>query len=273
MYIVEKQLKISIVTVSYNAARTIEQTICSVINQTYSNIEYIIIDGASTDGTVDIIKKYEDSIAYWVSEPDGGMYEALTKGFKHVTGDIVAYINADDFYQPNVFHIVSEVFSNNADVKWIVGLNAHYNIHGNIVKAWLPCRYKRDLIRKGAYLGKLLPWIQQESTFWRVDLLDLIDYNELSRFKYAGDYYIWQKFSTSNNLYVLSALISGFRISAGQLSSNLDAYYKECSEMGMPALRIVDYLHVLYERLFYLLPFAKRDDVIKYDFLNDVWHK
>lgn len=90
---------VSIITVSYNAAKTIEQTILSVINQTYDTIEYIIIDGGSTDGTVDIIKKYEDQITYWVSEPDKGIYDAMNKGIAHAKGDIIGIINSDDWYE------------------------------------------------------------------------------------------------------------------------------------------------------------------------------
>lgn len=89
-------LKISIITVSYNAAATIEQAISSVVNQTYENIEYIMIDGGSTDGTVDIIRKYEDRIAYWVSEPDEGIYAAMNKGIDAATGDYVYFLGADD---------------------------------------------------------------------------------------------------------------------------------------------------------------------------------
>lgn len=89
-------LKISIITVSYNACDTIEQTIRSVVSQTYNNIEYIIIDGMSTDGTVEIIKKYSDDIAYWCSEPDKGIYDAMNKGIQVATGDYIQIIGADD---------------------------------------------------------------------------------------------------------------------------------------------------------------------------------
>lgn len=89
---------ISVITVSYNAIETIEETILSVINQTYPNIEYIIIDGGSTDGTVDIIKKYEEKITYWISEPDNGIYFAMNKGIKVASGDWIHFRNCGDYF-------------------------------------------------------------------------------------------------------------------------------------------------------------------------------
>ena len=89
-------LKISVVTVCYNMAQYIETTIKSVLSQDYPNLEYIVIDGGSTDGTQQIIEKYKDQLAYYVSEPDNGMYDAINKGFSKATGDIIAWINADD---------------------------------------------------------------------------------------------------------------------------------------------------------------------------------
>lgn len=116
---------ISVVTVSYNAVATIEQTILSVINQTYINIEYIIIDGGSTDGTVDIIKKYADKITYWVSEPDNGIYDAMNKGILQAKGSYIGLLNSDDWYNLNTIeNVVKYITSNNviADV-----------IYGNII--------------------------------------------------------------------------------------------------------------------------------------------
>ncbi len=103
--------KISIVTPCYNHGCFLEQTILSVINQDYPNIEYIIVDGGSTDNSVEIIRKYEKHIAYWVSEPDEGHRYALKKGFDRATGDVVAWQNADDYYEPDVFGQVMRIFS------------------------------------------------------------------------------------------------------------------------------------------------------------------
>lgn len=102
--------KISVVTVNFNKAEFLEDTIKSVISQNYANLEYIIIDGYSTDNSVEIIKKYENHLAYWVSEPDKGMTDALIKGFEKSTGEILAWLNSDDMYVENTFQIVSESY-------------------------------------------------------------------------------------------------------------------------------------------------------------------
>ncbi|MDO4512201.1 MAG: glycosyltransferase family 2 protein [Bacteroidales bacterium] len=104
----DNNVKISVITVAYNVANEIEQTIKSVIGQTYKNIEYIVIDGGSTDGTVDIIKRYADRIHYWVSEPDKGIYNAMNKALRHVTGDYVNFMNAGDWFADE--NVVSDVF-------------------------------------------------------------------------------------------------------------------------------------------------------------------
>lgn len=109
--------KISIITVCYNCAKTIEKTIKSVLSQTYSNIEYIVIDGKSNDGTVDIIHRYERSISFWISEPDGGIYEAMNKGIDAATGDIIGFINGDDYYADDAIKVIAKRYiETNADV-------------------------------------------------------------------------------------------------------------------------------------------------------------
>ena len=95
-------VRISIITPSFNQAGFIEQCIESVLNQQYENLEYIIIDGGSRDGSADIIRRYSDQLTYWVSEPDGGQTEAVNKGFRKSTGEIVTWLNSDDYYLPAV---------------------------------------------------------------------------------------------------------------------------------------------------------------------------
>lgn len=108
---------LTIITVVYNGEKNIEQTIQSVLTQTYKNIEYIIIDGNSNDGTVEIIKKYENEIDYWISEPDRGIYDAMNKGVSLATGDYISLLNADDFYDRNACEIVvSKIAEEKADI-------------------------------------------------------------------------------------------------------------------------------------------------------------
>lgn len=109
--------KISVVTVCYNASDTIEETMLSVLNQTYDNIEYIIIDGGSRDGTVDIIKKYSERLAYWISEPDRGIYDAMNKGIDTATGEYINFMNAgDQFKNDFVIEKIKNLFNSQASV-------------------------------------------------------------------------------------------------------------------------------------------------------------
>lgn len=105
--------KISVITVVRNAVKTIEQTIKSVINQKYDNVEYIIIDGGSTDGTIEIIRQYEKNITYWISEPDKGVYDAMNKGISYCSGDIINFLNSDDYYIDGALEYVANYFEKN----------------------------------------------------------------------------------------------------------------------------------------------------------------
>ena len=120
----ETDTLISVVTVSYNAVSTIEQTILSVINQTYPNVEYIIIDGGSTDGTVDIIKKYADKIAYWVSEPDKGIYDAMNKGVVVATGEWINFMNAGDIFTDS--DVIDKLLHRISDLLTLVSSEYNY---------------------------------------------------------------------------------------------------------------------------------------------------
>lgn len=131
---ISDNLKVSIITVSYNSADTIEQTIQSVLNQTYKNIEYIIIDGQSTDGTVNVVRKYERFIDCFVSESDNGIYDAMNKGITHATGDIIGILNSDDWYEEEAVAMVVRCFRDrDAELvygkKWVVNKNGKRKCH------------------------------------------------------------------------------------------------------------------------------------------------
>ena len=124
--------KISVVTPVYNQVDFIESTIRSVLDQKYPNVEYIIIDGASTDGTIEIIQTYKDQIHKIISEPDNGMYDALNKGLQLATGDIMCWINSDDILLPNAFDQMAKLFQDLQHVNWVKGLNSFIDLNDKI---------------------------------------------------------------------------------------------------------------------------------------------
>ncbi|QSH40368.1 glycosyltransferase family 2 protein [Lentisphaerota bacterium ZTH] len=132
-----KKFKISIVTVCYNSAEHLEQAMLSVLEQDYDNFEYIVIDGGSTDGSVEIIRKYQDRLTYWISEPDGGIYDAMNKGIVKATGDIVGMINSDDFYLPGAFQKAADAFQKKDLNNHILWGDVQYEIQG-LVKGFRP---------------------------------------------------------------------------------------------------------------------------------------
>src|SRR6266699_3928213 len=103
-------LKISVVTPSFNQAIYLESTLRSVLEQDYPHVEHIVIDGGSTDGSVDILQRYASRLAFWRSEKDGGQAEAIAKGFQRATGDILCWLNSDDLFLPGALRAVAEVF-------------------------------------------------------------------------------------------------------------------------------------------------------------------
>ena len=125
--------KITVITPSFNQGKFLEESILSVINQLYPNLEFIIIDGGSTDNSVEIIKKYEKWISYWVSEPDCGQSHAINKGLRKATGDIIFWLNSDDICLPNSFDKVIKAFLSNPEYKLVIGQAQEIDRNGNVI--------------------------------------------------------------------------------------------------------------------------------------------
>lgn len=198
-------MKISIVTPSFNQAEYLEDTLLSVVEQTYPDLEYIVIDGGSTDDSVKIIKKYQHKLNYWVSEPDKGHYAAINKGFCLTTGEIMGWINSSDAYYPWTFETISEIFSQFPEVQWISGFASYFDC-GRAPRGVGSPDYKNryDFLSGNCTL-------QQESMFWRRNLWEAAGGGLDETLKYAADTELWFRFFQLAHLYNVNTLLGGFR--------------------------------------------------------------
>ena len=159
--------KISIVTPSYNQAAFLDSTIRSVLAQEYPSLEYIVMDGGSTDGSVEIIRRWEDQIAFWQSEKDEGQSDALSRGFSRTTGDILGWLNSDDTLEPGILNLVGEYFSSRPDVDIVYGNINLVAADGHRLYTAYPLLDLRILI----YENRFVP---QQAMFWRKELYDRV---------------------------------------------------------------------------------------------------
>ncbi len=213
--------KISLVTPVFNSAQYLEQTIQSVISQQYPHLEYFIMDGGSTDGSLDTIRKYEPHLSGWTSEPDNGMYDAINKGFARSTGEIMGWISATDMLHTGSLYVVGSVFRTLPQVEWITGRPTGFSEDGMTVgvsrslKRWSRVRFLAGSNR----------YIQQESTFWRRSLWERAGSHVDASRRDGSDFELWLRFFRYARLYTVDALIGGFRAHPGSLSrENVEKY-------------------------------------------------
>lgn len=188
-------MKISVITISFNSASTIRDTIESVLSQDYPNVEYIVIDGKSKDNTVEILKSYGEKIK-WISEPDKGIYDAMSKGVKLATGNVVGIINSDDYYpDAQTLSRVAKAFEN-SDIEAVYGdlQYVDFSDSNKVVRNWKSGEYKKENFLKG--------WMPPHPTFFlKKSVYDKFGYYDAT-FKSAGDYELMLRMLYRHNIKV-----------------------------------------------------------------------
>jgi len=210
-------LKISIITVCFNSSKTIEKTFQSILNQTYTNIEYIVIDGGSSDSTLDIVKKYKKSIDRFVSEPDKGLYDAMNKGIKLASGDIVGILNSDDIYtDEKVLENVARFHENN-NVEVSFGNIIQLTDYGKIIRRYSAKNWVHDKLK----IGFMPP---HPSMFFKRELFEEYGYYHLD-FVSGADYELIVRFFLKNNISCKFSNITTTAMLIGGIStSGLSSY-------------------------------------------------
>lgn len=221
------QSLISIITPSFNQARYLEATIQSVLSQDYARIEYILIDGASTDGSAEIIRKYRDHFAYWVSEKDSGQAEAINKGFLRIKGEIVAWLNSDDYYLPNTISAVVKCFEENPNVVMVYSDMLAVDEQGRTINL---LKYKQ-LSLKDLLCFQI---IGQPSVFFRRAALEkagLLD----TTYHFLLDHHLWLRIAQQGKILHVPQIWSAARYHAEAKNR------AKAAEFGREAFRILDW--------------------------------
>ncbi|MGD0038765.1 MAG: glycosyltransferase, partial [Bacteroidota bacterium] len=220
--------KITIVTPSFNQGEFLEECIDSVLSQNYPNLEYIVMDGGSTDNSKNVIKKYAKYFSYWQSKRDKGQYYAVQEGFRRSSGEIMAWLNSDDKYHAGALWRVAQIFFEHKKVEWITGRPTAWNSLGQllVVSKELPIWTRQSLwseMEKGIFL-------QQESTFWRRSLWQRAGARLSTELKLAADFELWVRFFRYAQLYSVDTMLGGYREHKIQRGHTYEKIYLEEAE-------------------------------------------
>ncbi|MHB8807074.1 MAG: glycosyltransferase family 2 protein [Anaerolineaceae bacterium] len=230
---------VSIVTPSFNQAAFLESTITSVLNQDYPNLEYLLVDGKSTDGSVEIIKKYADRIAWWVSEADQGQADAINKGLEHAKGEIIGWLNSDDIYLPGTLPTIARFFQDHPDVGLVFGDLLAIDENGEQINTLRYADYKMQDLMAFHIIG-------QPAVFFRKEVLEKTGYLDLS-YHYLLDHQLWIRMAGITTIQHIPQVLAGARYHVG--AKNVTA----AEQFGEEAYRIVDWMRT-YAKTSSILP-------------------
>ncbi|HWB63544.1 MAG TPA: glycosyltransferase family 2 protein [Chitinophagales bacterium] len=243
--------KISIITASLNGAAYIEDCIRSIVEQGYPALEYIIVDGGSTDGTMEIVQKYADKITLVLTEKDAGPGQAINNGFKYATGEIMGWVNTDDRLHPKSLFAIAEIFNTLPEVDWAMGFPTWFSSQGicineiyyNLGRFYYSPKYINDNLHlkfarwsKRRFAMGDFSAIQQESVFWRRALWEKSGAHIMENV-IAFDLELWTRFFEHAQLYTANVLVGGFRIHGNQISFNQRNRYREEAQRFIDAFR------------------------------------
>ena len=247
-------MKISIITVCYNSEKTIERTFLSVKNQSYAHIEYIVVDGGSTDGTLDLIKKYKDTVTKWVSEPDKGLYDAMNKGIMMATGNIVGIVNSDDTFFNNEVLQDIVAFHQQNKIEASVGNIVQHNQEGKIVRKYNASHWKPERLKIG-----FMP--AHPAIFFKKELFDTYGMYSLD-YKIGADYEIITRFFLKEKIiWKYSGITTHAMLVGGVSSSGLSSYKLITKEIAKALNRNnieFSYTKVFLRGFWKLIGFLKR---------------
>lgn len=250
--------KISIITPSFNQGRFIKETIDSVLSQKYPNLEYFVIDGGSTDNTVEILKSYGDKIR-WISEKDDGQANAINKGIRLTDGEIIAFLNSDDTYCEGTLEKVSDFFIKNKREFWLSGDYKIIDENGSELRSFIP-KYKNLWKKINPKIALYITnYVAQPSTFWKREVINKVGYfNE--DLQYTMDYEFWLRLLKDYKLNFIYKKLSNFRIhnqSKGE-SRRIDQFNEEIvvleqQQVGQKYIQIHRFSNALIKSIYFLI--------------------
>jgi len=242
--------RISIITPSLNQGHFIAQTIESVLGQNYPHLEYIVIDGGSTDNTLEVLQQYSSRIS-WISEADSGQSHAINKGLRMASGEVLAYLNSDDIYHPGTLAAVGEFFASHPEAGWLTGKCRIIDQYGTEIRRGITL-YKNLWLQFNCYqILSVIDYISQPGTFWRKDVIKEIGRFD-ERLMYAMDYDYSLRVGMKYKLWVLNKYLASFRIHPSSKSrSSTIAQFEEDLQVAkryIPSNRLIN-LHGLHNAL------------------------